>query len=118
MDLDDVQQILEANTQDNTLTLPPNALDSLPIEEIFRDYLFDADLVVRQVSIEPVGGQNITVVGQGGSFPFENTYITAVFTVPGGVAAMSLEADGFDDQTNVWTFNKAFPSLTNTFVKD
>jgi LysM repeat protein len=118
MDLNQIQTILEDNTKDGTLTLPPAALQSTPIAEVFRDYLLDSDLVMNQVSIVAVGGVNITVVGQGGSFPFENTYITAVFTAPGGTAAMSIEADGFFDQTTVWNFDKAFPVLSDTFYKD
>ena len=118
MDLNTIQTILEDNTQDGTLTLPPDALDSTPIEEAFRDYLLSADLVIEQVSIVPVGGQNITVVGQGASFPFENSYVTAVFTAPGSVAAMTIEADGFFNQTSVWSFSAAFPVLSTTFYKD
>lgn len=118
MDLQEIQAILEANTKEGVLTLPPTALNSIPIEDAFSAYLLNADLVVKQVSIVPVGGQNITVVGQGASFPFENTYITVVFTVPADVAAMVIEADGFYDQTKVWGFGKAFPVLEQTFVKD
>lgn len=118
MDLKTIQTILEDNTQDGTLTLPPGALQSTPIEDAFRDYLLDADLVIRQVSIVPVGGQNITVVGQGASFPFENSYVTAVFTAPAGLAAMTIEADGFHAQTSVWGFGSAFPVLSTTFYKD
>lgn len=118
MDLNQIQTILEDNTTDGTLKLPPAALQSIPIADAFRDYLLDADLVVNQVSIVPVAGQNITVVGQGGSFPFENTYINAVFTAPNSVAAMTIDADGFFEQTDVWKFEKAFPALTDTFYKD
>ena len=118
MDLNEIQTILEANTVDGTLRLPPDALGSQPIADAFRDYLLDADLVIQQVSIVPVGGQNITAAGQGGSFPFTNSYINAVFTAPGGVAAMSIEADGFYDQTNVWNFGLAFPVLADTFYAD
>lgn len=118
MDLNQIQAILEENTDNGTLTLPPAALDSTPIADVFRDYLLDADLVINQVSIVPVGGVNITVVGQGGSFPFENTYVEAVFTAPAGVAAMTIGADGFFEQTEVWKFEKAFPSLADTFYKD
>src|SRR5678816_1382180 len=115
MDLNKIYEILQTNTDNGTLTLPPGALESIPIADAFRDYLLDADLVVNQVSIVPVGGQNITVVGQGGSFPFENTYINAVFTAPAGVAAMTIDADGFFEQTDVWKFDTAFPALTDTF---
>lgn len=118
MDLNEIQIILEDNTDDGTLALPPDALGSDPIELAFREYLLDSDLVIRQVSIVPVGGQNITVVGQGASFPFAGSYVTAVFTAPGGVAAMTIEADGFFDQTKVWSFGTAFPVLSNTFYKD
>lgn len=118
MDLNQIEQILNDHTTDGTLTLPPAALESVPIEEVFRDYLLNADLVVNQVSIVNVGNQNITVVGQGGSFPFLNSFVTAVFTVRENVAAMSIEGDGFDRQANVWTFDKAFPVLASTFYKD
>jgi LysM repeat protein len=118
MDLDKIRQTLEANTKNGTLKLPKAALDSTPIKDAFHDYLLDADLVVNQVSIVPVGGQNITVVGQGASFPFENAYLTAVFTAPNQVAAMTIQADGFFDQTKVWRFSTAFPSLATTFYKD
>lgn len=118
MDLKEIQTILEANTQGGVLTLPPNALASAPIAEAFKAYLLDASLVVKQVSIVPVGGQNVTVVGQGASFPFENTYLTAIFTAPNGTAAMSVEADGFYDQTTVWRFGTAFPVMASTFFKD
>jgi len=121
MDLKKIQEILEANTKDGTLKLPPAALDSLPIKEAFRDYLLDGDLVIKQVSIVPIGGQNVTAVGQGGSFPFENTYVTATFTTvpaPDGVAAMTIQADGFYQQTKVWNFPTAFPVLAKTFYKD
>jgi hypothetical protein len=117
MDLNQIQQILQDNSPDGTLTLPPGALESIPIADAFRDYLLDADLVIKQVSIVPVGDQNITAVGQGGSFPFENTYVTAVFTVRDNVAAMTIDADGFFQQTEVWNFSKAFPVLADTFYK-
>src|SRR6185295_14495877 len=78
----------------------------------------DSDLVINQVSIVPVGGQNITAVGQGGSFPFENTYVTAVFTVRNNVATMTIDADGFFNQETVWSFGAAFPVLADTFFKD
>src|SRR5688500_3414088 len=121
MDLNKIQEILEANTKNGTLKLPPGALESTPIAEAFRDYLLDADLVIKQVSIVPIGGQNVTAVGQGGSFPFENTYVTATFTTvpaPDGVAAMTIQADGFYQQTKVWNFPTAFPALAKTFYKD
>ena len=118
MDLNQIQTILEDNTTDGTLTLPPAALESIPIADAFRDFLLDSDLVINQVSIVPVDGQNITAVGQGGSFPFENTYVTAVFTVRNNVAAMSIDADGFFNQQTVWSFGAAFPSLADTFFKD
>ncbi len=118
MDLAEIQEILEANTENGTLTLPPAALQSPPIAEAFSDYLLDDDLVIEQVSITPVEGQNVTVVGQGASFPFFNTYITAVFTAPNSVAAMNLQADGFSNQTEPWNFYKAFPVLTTTFYDE
>ncbi len=118
MDLKSIQTILEKNTKDGTLKLPAAALDSTPIQDAFRDYLLDADLEIRRASIVPVGGQNVTVVGQGASFPFENSYITAVFTAPEEVAAMTIQADGFFDQTKVWRFSTAFPVLESTFYKD
>ena len=118
MDLNEVKTILEAHTHDGTLTLPPEALLSAPIAETFRTYLLGNDLVIRQVSIVQVSDQNITAVGQGTSFPFANSYVTAAFTVPGGVAAMFIETDGFYDQTNVWNFGRAFPVLADTFYKD
>src|SRR5690349_10910501 len=118
MDLNEIQKILQDNTDNGTLTLPPDALKSDPIKEAFVKYLLDADLIINQVNIVPVGGQNITAVGQGGSFPFENTYVTAVFTVRDNVAAMAIDADGFYQQTEVWDFTKAFPVLGETFYKD
>src|SRR5215213_8484418 len=118
MDLQTIQKTLEDNTKNGTLKLPPAALDSTPIKDAFRDYLLDADLVITQVSIVPVGGQNVTVVGQGASFPFEDAYVTAVFTVAQQVAAMTVEADGFFQQTKVWRFSTAFPVLASTFYKD
>jgi len=118
MDLNQIKTILQDNTDNGTLTLPPGALESIPIAEAFRDYLLDADLIVNQVNIVEYPGQNITVVGQGGSFPFENTYVTAVFTVRNNVAAMTIDADGFFSQTTVWNFSSAFPILEDTFYKD
>jgi LysM repeat protein len=118
MDLNQIQTILIANTTGDTLTLPPGALESIPIAEAFRDYLLDSDLVINQVSIVPVGGQNVTAVGQGGSFPFENTYVTAVFTVRDNVATMTIDADGFFEQQTVWNFSLAFPILSETFYPD
>ena len=118
MDLAEIQAILEAHAPDGTLSLPPDALLSEPIAEAFRKWLLDENLVIQQVSIVPVGGQNITAVGQGGSFPFENSHVEAVFTAPGGTAAMSVRADGFYNQQTVWSFGAAFPSLANTFYKD
>src|ERR1051325_292662 len=118
MDLNQIQTILIANTTGDTLTLPPGALESIPIAEAFRDYLLDSDLVINQVSIVPVGGQNVTAVGQGGSFPFDNTYVTAVFTVRDTVAAMTIDADGFFEQQTVWNFSLAFPILSETFYPD
>ncbi|HEX3249359.1 MAG TPA: LysM peptidoglycan-binding domain-containing protein [Pyrinomonadaceae bacterium] len=118
MDLNQIQTILQDNTVDGTLTLPPAALESIPIAEAFRDYLLDSDLIINQVSIVPVGGENITAVGQGGSFPFENTYVTAVFTVRNDVAAMTIDSDGFSNQQTIWNFSAAFPVLSDTFFKD
>lgn len=118
MDLQQILAILQDSTQSNTLTLQPDALQSPPIAAAFRDYLLDAPLVIQQVSIVPVGNQNITVVGQGSSFPFPNTYVNAVFTAPNGVAAMNIEADGFANQAEVWDFAKAFPVLADTFFKE
>jgi hypothetical protein len=79
MDLNEIYKILQDNTVDGTLTLPPNALKSDPIADAFKAYLLDANLVINQVNIVPVGGQNITAVGQGGSFPFENTCSTPIW---------------------------------------
>jgi LysM domain len=117
MDLKEIQTILETNTKDGTLKLPKGAFTG-PIENLFRDYLLEKDLVIQRASIVPVGGQNITVVGQGASFPFENSYVTAVFTAPNQVAAVTVQADGFFDQTTVWRFSTAFPVLAKTFYKD
>jgi len=118
MDLAEILAILEANTQNGTLTLPPDALQSPPIEEVFSDYLLNLPLVIEQASIIPVVDQNVTVAGQGASFPFENSFVTATFTAPGGVAAMSLFADGFANQTTRWNFSDAFPVLSDTFYKE
>lgn len=118
MDLKEIQKILEDNTKNGVLTLGPDTLASPPITEAFAAYLLNKPLIMTQVSIVPVGGQNVTVVGQGSSFPFANTYITAIFTAPAGVAAMSVEADGFYDQTTVWKFGAAFPVLAGTFYKE
>ena len=38
MDLNKIKEILEANTKDGTLKLPPGALESLPITEAFELY--------------------------------------------------------------------------------
>lgn len=119
MDLNQIYEILNDNlSDDRVLTLPKNALESPPIEKVFDEYLLGENLVLQEAYVVNTG-PNITVVGQGDSFPFANTYVTAIFTAPAGVAAMSLDADGFDASVStVWKFDKAFPVLESTFVKD
>src|SRR5919205_1257496 len=119
MDLNEIYRILNDNlSDDRTLTLPKGALLSPPIEKAFDDYLLGEDLVLQEAYVENTG-PNITVVGQGDSFPFANTYVTAIFPAPAGVAAMALDANGFDSSvSSVWKLDKAFPVLGSTFVKD
>ena len=117
MDLSEIQAILEANTQDGTLSLPADALDSEPILRAFQDHLLGLNLVIQQVSILQVN-ETVTAFGQGASFPFQNSYVSAVFTAPpNGVAAMAIQADGFYEQANLWTLGAAFPVFLNTFYQ-
>lgn len=118
-DLRALQRCLEALVGENGFSLAKGDLPSPEIDALFDAVLNGGPLVVTspKVSLQQRIGA-VEVSGGGGSFPFSETTVSALFSLPGGVPQLSLTATGSTGGADPWTLAAAFPSLKESLVED
>ncbi|MGN6396191.1 MAG: LysM peptidoglycan-binding domain-containing protein [Mucilaginibacter sp.] len=114
MTLQEIYELLNANIHDGTLTLSPGLISSPEIDEIFKKYLLDKDLVIKEAKTE-LNTTSVTVNGKGDSLIFFSTIInTLTFTVSSGVPSMAITAYAIVKDKDGWTFGRSFPAIKNS----
>src|ERR1044071_8887342 len=94
MDLNRLKRILNDNTVDGTLILPPDALESEDIENLLDTYFLGNPLTIK-IESEAEQGQTYVITGQlvKGTFPLyteSDLPAQAVFFIQAGVAELIL----------------------------
>lgn len=114
MTLQQIFTIIDDNikTNNGTLRLSPNTIESEEIDKLFTDYLLYKDLVVKEAKAK-LNADNVSVEGQGDSLIFYKTTIKSlVFTVDeNGTPSMSVNAEANIKSEEGWTFGASFPIL-------